>query len=342
VFRGRHDPSPAADADAYRAKIRAGLSAGDWREVHDWTKGWVGQGGGAWLPEAWLAYAAGGILLGQPRTAVHSVDAGLSNWIVAEADRSILLWARGSLVMRRLADPKTALPDLTVAAEASPTWLAPVLAADTEACEAAAKTSRKRTPSVKPAPAYEARDFAHDKVAPSVRHTPGDQPPLWDELIPLLASSSRTLRLPRKCRSAWHQARRRASWLMRELRRGRLIALALGLLTLAVVAGAWLHWQLAMTVSDEPYHLEVVFAPHTSRPQAVAVQRDCDFAASVTTVSLHRGGVTMRRRHGRIVPYRSPFSLDFTLRHGPDATETDALLGCVRRYSQVASDVIPL
>jgi len=178
----RSDP-----ADEYRAKVRDALSAKDWQAVYAWTKGWVGQAGGAWLPEAWLAYAASGLLHGQPRVAVRSVDLGLGNWIEDQADRSILLWARGSVVMRYLDDPKTALADLENAAPSAPPWLAPHVIEDTAACRTAAAMSRKRKPSVQPAPSLGSSRSAHDKVASPGHHEPGARPALWDALLPFLA-----------------------------------------------------------------------------------------------------------------------------------------------------------
>jgi len=129
---------------------------------------------------------------------------------------------------------------------------------------------------------------------------------------------------------------------MQGLTRGQLIALATSSLAIAVAAGVWMLGGLNMTGSDDPYHLGVDFAPHTSRALAVEVQRDCNLADSVASVSLHRGGVARRRWHGRMIQYHSPYFLDFTLRHGPDATQTDDLLTCVGQHPQVAADGFPL
>ena len=182
---------PTDPADEYRAKIKAGLAANDWQEVYAWTKGWVGQGGGAWVPEAWLTYAASALLHGQSRIAVRSLDLGLQNWISNAADRSILLWARGAVIHHHLADPKTALPDLEAAAQFAPDWLAGRLVEDTAACRASAATSRKRKPCVQPAPEKGGDLTVHEKVAgPPAKHKVGSQPHLWNELLPLLEHGS--------------------------------------------------------------------------------------------------------------------------------------------------------
>ncbi len=181
-------PSATASAEEYRDKISDALTAKDWHAVYACTKGWVGQGGGAWLPEAWLTYAASALLHGQPRIAVRSLDLGLQNWITDQADRSILLWARGSVILRYLDDPKTALPDFEAAATSAPDWLAHLLGHDAAACRASAATSRKRKPSVQPAPSKGVDMTIHEKVAgPAAEHQPGSQPGLWDELLPLVA-----------------------------------------------------------------------------------------------------------------------------------------------------------
>ena len=64
-----------------RVKALAGLDAGNWRPVYDWTKSWIGWGGGAWLPDTWLLCAASALLKGQPRTAIHSI--GPWHWDLA-------------------------------------------------------------------------------------------------------------------------------------------------------------------------------------------------------------------------------------------------------------------
>ncbi len=46
----------------------------DWRGVYDWTKSWIFRGGGAWVVDAWLLYVVSGLLHGQPRISVRSVD----------------------------------------------------------------------------------------------------------------------------------------------------------------------------------------------------------------------------------------------------------------------------
>jgi hypothetical protein len=175
-------------AGAYRDWAATGLSEGDWRTTYDAAKGWVSRAGGAWIPEAWLVYAASGLFHGQPRIGVRSVDLALSNWVNAAPDRSILLWARASITWRYLADPKTAEPDFASAAPNSPAWLRGQLEQDWEGCTAAAPLSRKRKPTVAPAPHYAEQSLAHDTVAPpEAEHGVGAEPTLWPLLFPILA-----------------------------------------------------------------------------------------------------------------------------------------------------------
>jgi|SRR5262245_3306306 len=57
---------PGGDVAAWgaecRAKALAGVEAGNWRPVYAWTKGWIGWGGGAWIPDTWLLYAVSALL----------------------------------------------------------------------------------------------------------------------------------------------------------------------------------------------------------------------------------------------------------------------------------------
>lgn len=167
----------------------AGLTERDWRTTYDAAKGWVSRAGGAWIPEAWLVYAATGLFQGQPRIGVRSVDLGLSNWVCAGPDRSILLWARASIIWRHLADPKTAEPDFSAAAPDAPAWLRGQLERDREGCREASAVSRKRKQTVAEAPGYADQTVAHDTVAPPVAgHEPGSEPMLWSLLMPVLTN----------------------------------------------------------------------------------------------------------------------------------------------------------
>lgn len=64
-----------------RAKSLAGVENSDWRPVYDWTKSWIGWGGGAWIPDSWILYAVSALLQGKTRIAVHSLDLGLGAWL---------------------------------------------------------------------------------------------------------------------------------------------------------------------------------------------------------------------------------------------------------------------
>ena len=163
-----------------RAKALAGVDAEDWRPVYDWTKSWIGWGGGAWIPDTWLLYAVSALLQGKPRIAVHSLDLGLGTWLAGQADRAALTWCRGAIVMDRLADPKTALLDLEDCHDLLPPWLSPRAAQRLEECRAEAPKSRKRVPSVRPRPSSTGFDSTVDAVAPAVvERRDGEQPEVW-------------------------------------------------------------------------------------------------------------------------------------------------------------------
>ncbi len=167
--------------DECRGKALEALAQADWRGVYEWTKSWVSWGGGAWLPGAWLLYAASGLLHGQPKSAVHTLDLALSTWIEGPCDRAALTWCRGVLVWRDLGDPRTALLDLEAVHDNVPAWLDTDTGLRLERCRQAAGASRKRVPSVKPrtelAPPSAGRGF----VAPAVGdHVDGTRPAVWD------------------------------------------------------------------------------------------------------------------------------------------------------------------
>lgn len=166
--------------DECRAKALVGVEAEDWRSVYDWTKSWIGWGGGAWIPDTWLLYAVSGLLQGKPRIGVHSLDLGLGTWLAGEADRAVLTWCRGAIVMDQLADPKTALLDLEDCRDMLPSWLGSRANERLERCRTDAAKSRKRVPSVKPRPSFTGFDHMLDQVAPAVvERQDGEQPAVW-------------------------------------------------------------------------------------------------------------------------------------------------------------------
>ena len=184
---------PGGDVAAFGARCRteavAGLQAQDWRPVHDWSKSWIGSGGGAWLPGPWLLYAASALLKGEPRIAVHSLDLALRVWLAGRADRAALTWLRGVLVVDQLKNPKAALVDLRESRSQLPDWLTTGADDRLAACEAATATSRMRVPSVKPRPEYSPLAATHDGVAPPVsERVDGQRPSVWDQVGPLLTS----------------------------------------------------------------------------------------------------------------------------------------------------------
>jgi hypothetical protein len=167
--------------DAYRTEALSALRADDWHGAYRWAKGWIGQGGGAWIVDPWLVYAASALMNGQPKTAVHSIDLALRSWIAEPADRAILRWVRACVIQVRLKDPKTALLDFEDARAHAPDWLRAAVDASRERCAAEASASRKRKPAVGKAPVHAGPQSVHGTVAPpgSARE-PGLRPPVWD------------------------------------------------------------------------------------------------------------------------------------------------------------------
>ncbi|MEQ7010135.1 hypothetical protein ABN028_28545 [Actinopolymorpha sp. B17G11] len=166
------------------AKALAGVEARDWRPVYDWTKSWIGWGGGAWIPDTWLLYAVSSLLRGQPRNAVHSLDLGIGTWLAGPGDRAGLTWCRGMVVMNALQDPKSALLDLEPVAESLPPWLAHQSAELLGRCREVASRSRKRKPAVKPHPHFIGADSVRHVVAPAATdRRDGDPPAVWANIV---------------------------------------------------------------------------------------------------------------------------------------------------------------
>lgn len=175
---------PGGDVAAWgrecQTKALAGEADGDPRTVHDWTKSWIGWGGGAWLPDPWILYSVAGLMEGKPRIAVRSLDIGIRTWLDGAVDRAALTWLRGLIIEGRLNDPKTALLDLEPAAASVPAWLTPSPDNDVEHCREAAVNSRKRVASVKPRPSHVGAASMHDLVAPPViERADGAEPEIW-------------------------------------------------------------------------------------------------------------------------------------------------------------------
>ena len=185
------DPTKVPGGDVARwgedckARAVAALGEGDWRGVYDWTKSWIGWGGGAWLPDTWLLYATSALLKREPKNAVHSLDLGLGIWIEGPADRALMTWCRGVLVWKVLNDPKTAVIDLSAAALQLPAWLEPGRAALLKRCRDDAAASRKRVPSVTPRPELARPAWAQVSVSPAVGgHPDGVSPQVWAAVAP--------------------------------------------------------------------------------------------------------------------------------------------------------------
>jgi hypothetical protein len=165
----------------------------DWQMIYDWTKSWMMSGGGVWMVDAWLLYVISSLLQGWPRSAVHSVDMALGTWIEAPEDRAILHWVRAAVIHRRMNDPKTAIHDYEAASAASPGWLREQLASDLASCAADAERSRKRKPSVDPAPEFwMSPGIDRDKSGPPTESVePGSIPSVWFELLETLHETTR-------------------------------------------------------------------------------------------------------------------------------------------------------
>ena len=173
----------AADIE-YQLRATTALASGDWHGAYLWAKGWIGRGGGAWIVDPWLVYAASALLHRQPRGAIRALDLALGHWIAEASDRAILLWVRGEIVRRRLQDPESAMADLDPAATDAPTWLARDAAASREAGAIEARARRKRKPTIEPAPSYQGPGTAADTVARRESPRPGGtRPSVWDSVI---------------------------------------------------------------------------------------------------------------------------------------------------------------
>jgi hypothetical protein len=177
------DPSkvPGGDVAKFGAECRAkaldGVTASDWRPIYDWTKSWIGWGGGAWLPDTWILYAVSALLQGKPRIGVHALDLGINTWIDGDRDRSVLTFCRGAIVLQVLVDPKCAEPDLEAAAATVPEWLVAGATERLTECRERTPKSRKRVPSVKPRPDHAPPEWRAETVAPAVvRRADGDEP----------------------------------------------------------------------------------------------------------------------------------------------------------------------
>jgi hypothetical protein len=167
-----------------RAQALSALAQKDWYGAYQAAKTWISAGGGAFQLDPWLVYAASALIHRQPKNAVHSIDLALRHWIGDAAEQAVLRWVRGIIIWQPMNDPKSALADLEVAASGVPDWLADTAKADLARCAAAAVESRKRTPSVKPAPDYVGPGTAADTVArPHVPRRHGVQPPVWNAVL---------------------------------------------------------------------------------------------------------------------------------------------------------------
>ncbi|WP_022930436.1 hypothetical protein [Patulibacter americanus] len=136
-----------------RGRALEALAAGRPMVVYDHTQAWISAGGARTLAP-WLVSAASALQLGQNKTAVHATDHALEHWIGDDGQRGVLCSVRGEVVRRHLKDPKTARVDLDVAARLVPQWLRADAERAASTCHREATASRKRKPSVGPAPGH--------------------------------------------------------------------------------------------------------------------------------------------------------------------------------------------
>lgn len=178
----------AAWGEECRRTAVASLKDGDWYGSYASTKSWIGYGGGAWILDTWLLYAASALLHGQPRTALHAMDKAMRAWLPHPADRAVLRWVRGQILRIRLKDPKTALDDLRAAVADAPAWLRPMADASLAAAEAEAPKSRKRVAAFTPSPDHAGRtpDFVAPPLGPRL---PGARPGVWDDVAPFFTDA---------------------------------------------------------------------------------------------------------------------------------------------------------
>ena len=184
------DVRPTADIakDCLGEALEA-LTCHDWSMASVAAKRWVSTGGGAQLPDPWLVYSASDLILGRASTAVSSLDMGLRNWVADPADRSVLLWARGCVLLRRLSDARSALVDLDAAAPDAPEWLVDQLAFDRKECARKARAKRVGKPPCGEAPAYDPRISPTRVAAALPGHYAGDEPAVWDAVFPIIAEA---------------------------------------------------------------------------------------------------------------------------------------------------------
>lgn len=143
--------------------------------------------GGAYLTEAWLMDVCSALLHRQPKTAVHACDLALQLWVERPRDRAVLHFVRGLLIADHLADPKSAVGDLVLAAD-GPAWLG---GEELARVRAAAAASRVRVPRAKPAPAYDRAYLGMVSVSapppvPEPLPEDGAQQELWSQALPYL------------------------------------------------------------------------------------------------------------------------------------------------------------
>jgi hypothetical protein len=143
--------SVEADVERFRNLACEALVAGRPMVAYDYAQAWISHGGVRTIGP-WLVSVAHMLQVGQPRNAVHAADLALKNWIGDDARRAVIRYVRGEVIRRHLRDPKTAQADLDDARERAPVWLRADAERAAAVCREEASVSRKRKPSVGPAP----------------------------------------------------------------------------------------------------------------------------------------------------------------------------------------------
>jgi len=141
------------DVERFRSLACEALVAVRPMVAYDYGQAWISHGGVRTLGP-WLISVAHMLQVGQPRNAVHAADLPLKNWIGDDVRRAVLRYVRGEVIRRHLRDPKTAQADLEAAQERAPAWLRADVESAAALCREEAAVSRKRKPSVEPAPEY--------------------------------------------------------------------------------------------------------------------------------------------------------------------------------------------
>jgi hypothetical protein len=170
----------AGQAQQLASRAITALAAGDWYGAYVATSTWSTEHSGAWLTDSWLLMAACDVANGHTRGTVHPLHLGLRDYIDRPQDRAILHWARGQLLLSRLADPASALVDLELAGSDGPAWLAPYVA--DSVTEARREIASNGEPP-EPANIDQVPSYTGNQAPPRRRPADGSTPIVFDDLV---------------------------------------------------------------------------------------------------------------------------------------------------------------